>query len=123
MTRRRIRTLDTLRRLADEVQQALDDDDLDIVASLLWDLAFKAAMFALRHQGTPFRRTWTNVRSLLPTLRPVLGRDYSTLLAAVKDIDRDARYAEDEWECDDDDVRGLAKDVLELVDRVCNLAP
>src|SRR5260370_39181746 len=93
---RRIPTLKTLGNLAKEVREALDNEEFDIVASLLWDVAFKAILFAMRRQGYQFRRTWPHMKPLVPALVPLLSTDYTKVLEQAKNLDKDTRYAEDD---------------------------
>lgn len=118
-----INTWKTIEKLAKELNNELDNEDYEIVASLVWDLAFKAILYAAKKKGFSLRRTWPNLKPFLPTLTPPLKKDYTALLKSARDINKDARYAEDEWEFDTDHVQAIAEEVLDLVKDVRQMAP
>jgi hypothetical protein len=57
-----ISTWTVIERIAEEVHAGLDNEEYDVVASLLWDLAFRTAMYAVKKKGLKFRKTWPNVK-------------------------------------------------------------
>jgi hypothetical protein len=120
--KKQLKTWEIIDNLADEVRNGLDNEDYEIVASLIWDLAFKTAMYAIKRRGIAVRWTWPNVKKILPTLIPPLKKDYTNLLSGARAINKDARYADDMWEFDTDFVRIIAEEVLDLVEDVRQLA-
>lgn len=113
--KRRLKTWKVIDSLSEELREAIDESNIELIPGIAWELTFRAVLYALRKCEQRVRETWPQIRPRVPKLSPPLKMDYTTLLTALKDLDKSGRYSEDDWEVDEEELIELAENALEFV--------
>lgn len=120
--KKRIKAWTIVESLKDELERALDEGDFELVPGVCWDLLFRALLYALRASNQKVRETWPHLKPRIPKLTPPLARDYTKLFVRVKDLDKQVRYSEDEWEVESEEIEEIAREALDFIADVRKVA-
>ena len=123
MTIKKKRVREILIGIRSEIENALKAGEYDLLPSLAHRGLMLAGRHLLRTKGTVVRPSWAQLRRHVSELEALTG---ISGLAAVGDFirgeDKSSRYADDEWEYDEDNISENTKIILAFIIKVLELA-